>query len=88
MFPKFRFKRLWGEAEIMPIGYGYAWRDYKFDHNKVLFPIPFNWIFRFAREFWFFMMGRILKIIDDNRYNKIYEKGYKDGYHKHKQISG
>lgn len=45
-------KRMVGELERIPFGYGVAWRDFAYC-GSVCYPVPLNLIMRWLRELWF-----------------------------------
>ena len=73
--------RLKAEGEIIPMGYGIAWRDYLRD-VYVCYPIPFNIIAGYTRRLWHWAMTTCAlkhSLIDD-----YYYKGY-DAAMKHER---
>ena len=53
---KFQIRKLKAEGEIIPRGYGIAYRDFA-SYISVCYPVPLNWIVRAGRE-----VARFLKL--------------------------
>lgn len=57
----------------LPKGYGYAWINYA-SMTVEAYPIPFNFIARWAREIYLFFVSHPV-----DRYHEAYREGYEDG---------
>lgn len=61
------------EGERIKYGYGWAWRNYN-ELSDTAFIIPFNFIFRWARELYIFLAKNRRTYRDE-----IYQNGFKAG---------
>lgn len=71
------------EGQEVPLGYGFAWFEYD-SREAVVFFIPFNFIFRWVRSFYFFISRQGSK----NKF-KEYQAGYraaKEFYEKREKL--
>jgi hypothetical protein len=72
-------KRVVGEAEKVPFGYGLAYWDWA-RRVEVVYPIPINLIVRLARSFYFALMKGLFKSRYEQEIQRAYHTGYSEGY--------
>ena len=62
-------------GEVLPKGYGFAWRDFD-TACMIAYPIPFNVLFRGIRRLWHWIKIGQMK---SSKLDKIWEDGYSQG---------
>ncbi len=75
-----------GEAGLLPVGYGIAWRC-EDRLQSVCLPVPINWIARWLRQVWIFLRFPewsaweekwTIRILDVK--SEAYGRGFNEGY--------
>ena len=78
------FIRRIGEGEILPKGWGIAWREWN-GFGAMIMPIPINIVVAHIRKiYYWFVSGNWYKTGYDNGYDKGYSKGRKYAFEQYK----